>query len=115
MKNRRLATIAFVTMFGIGGLIGGLIVSGPIVATAKDRYPDLQIFAKVLNYVQQYYVEEVDTQKLIYGGIKGMLGELDPHTNFLPPDVYKEFDYETESLPEGCVLPRGFEQLAVRP
>ncbi|MBY0315529.1 MAG: S41 family peptidase [Bdellovibrionales bacterium] len=62
---------------------------------ADDRYLNLQIFAKVLNIVQQYYVEPVDTQKLIYGGIKGMLRELDPHTNFLPPDMYKEFETET--------------------
>ncbi len=62
---------------------------------AEDRYLNLQIFAKVLNIVQQYYVEPVDTQKLIYGGIKGMLRELDPHTNFLPPDIYKEFESET--------------------
>jgi carboxyl-terminal processing protease len=62
---------------------------------ADDRYMDLQLFAKVLNYIQQYYVEEVDTKKLIYGGIKGMLKELDPHTNFLPPEIYKEFESET--------------------
>jgi carboxyl-terminal processing protease len=62
---------------------------------AEDRYLNLQIFAKVLNIIQQYYVEPVDTQKLIYGGIKGMLRELDPHTNFLPPDIYKEFETET--------------------
>jgi carboxyl-terminal processing protease len=69
--------------------------SGSFVAMAEDRYQDLQIFAKVLNLVQQYYVEEVDTKKLIYGAIKGMLGELDPHTNFLPPEMYKEFESET--------------------
>jgi len=66
-----------------------------VQAFAKDRYTDLQLFTKVLNLVQQYYVEEVDTKKLIYGGIKGMLRELDPHTNFLPPDIYKEFESET--------------------
>lgn len=62
---------------------------------AEERYQELQLFAKVLNLVQQYYVEEVDTKKLIYGGIKGMLRELDPHTNFLPPEIYKEFETET--------------------
>ncbi len=62
---------------------------------AEERYQELQLFAKVLNLVQQYYVEEVDTKKLIYGGIKGMLRELDPHTNFLPPDIYREFETET--------------------
>ncbi len=64
-------------------------------AQAKERYSDLQLFAKVLNLVQQYYVEDVDLKKLIYGGIKGMMRELDPHTNFLPPDIFKEFESET--------------------
>ena len=64
-------------------------------AQAEDRYEDLQNFTKVLNLVQQYYVEVVDTKKLIYGAIKGMLRELDPHTNFLPPEVFKDFETET--------------------
>lgn len=65
------------------------------VSWAQDRYADLQNFSKVLNLVQQYYVEEVDTKKLIYGAIKGMLRELDPHTNFMPPEMFKEFENET--------------------
>ncbi len=72
-----------------------LATSNRYSAFAAERYQDLQIFTKVLNFVQQYYVEEVDTKKLIYGAIKGMLQELDPHTNFLPPDLYKEFESET--------------------
>lgn len=75
-------------------LIGGISVFGS-VGYADEKYQDLQLFAKVLNLVQQYYVEDVDVKKLIYGGIKGMLRELDPHTNFLPPDIYKEFESET--------------------
>jgi len=84
-------------------LVAGLITVSVFTALssqsvrvfADERYQQLQLFAKVLNLVQQYYVEEVDTKKLIYGGIKGMLRELDPHTNFLPPDIYKEFETET--------------------
>ncbi len=66
-----------------------------ISAFANERYSELQLFAKVLNLVQQYYIEEKDTKKLIYGGIKGILNELDPHTNFLPPETFKEFEAET--------------------
>lgn len=62
---------------------------------AEDKYRDLQVFAKVLNLIQRYYVEDVDPAKLIQGGIKGMLSELDPHTNYLPPDIFKEFQEET--------------------
>lgn len=66
-----------------------------VPAFAQERYADLQNFTKVLNLVQQYYVEEVDTKKLIYGAIKGMLHELDPHTNFMPPEMFKDFESET--------------------
>lgn len=96
MKRRTamfLSSAMVVMAFAIGLHFSG--TTSAWVAYAKDRYQDLQTFAKVLNLVQQYYVEEVDTQKLIYGGVKGMLQELDPHTNFLPPDIYKEFESET--------------------
>lgn len=83
-----------------------LLVVGIFIATeiatksdmtsyAEEKYKDLQIFAKVLNLIQRYYVEDVDAAKLIQGGIKGMLSELDPHTNYLPPDIFKEFQEET--------------------
>jgi carboxyl-terminal processing protease len=74
--------------------LGFAMIPG-VQSFATDRYLDLQLFTKVLNLVQQYYVEEVDLKKLIYGGVKGMLRELDPHTNFLPPDIFKEFESET--------------------
>lgn len=87
--NRKLLGIGFFS------IVVAVVMSTRLRAVAEERYLELQLFAKVLNLVQQYYVEEVDTKKLIYGGIKGMLRELDPHTNFLPPEIYKEFETET--------------------
>lgn len=67
----------------------------PMWSWAEERYSDLQNFSKILNLVQQYYVEPVDTKKLISGAIKGMLRELDPHTNYMPADIFKDFESET--------------------
>lgn len=75
-------------------LCAAMFFAASIIA-AEEKYQELQLFAKVLNLVQQYYVEDIDIKKVIYGGIKGMLRELDPHTNFLPPEIYKEFESET--------------------
>lgn len=91
LKSKQTIAIIFV----IAGIAVGSLFAKTIFAAAEDRYSELQIFTKVLALIQQYYVEEVDTKKLVYGGIKGMLRELDPHTNFLPPDIYKEFENET--------------------
>lgn len=93
MSKGKFRSIALGVLFI--GLLTVVLNLNSVKGFAKERYLDLQLFAKVLNYVQQYYVEEVDTKKLIYGGIKGMLKELDPHTNFLPPEIYKEFESET--------------------
>lgn len=80
----------------IRNVIVGLTVSSIFIyAVAQERYTELQNFSKVLNLIQQYYVEEVDTKKLIQGAIKGMLKELDPHTSFMQAEVFKEFETET--------------------
>ncbi|MEY4615630.1 MAG: hypothetical protein RJB66_590 [Pseudomonadota bacterium] len=80
---------------GVSSVLLITTLKSPIAAYAEDRYAEIQTFTKILNMVQQFYVEEVDTKKLIYGAIKGMLRELDPHTNYMPVDIYKEFESET--------------------
>lgn len=72
-----------------------ILIFSTHTSQATEKYKDLQIFAKVLNLVQKFYVEDVDVTKVIQGGIKGMLSELDPHTSYLPPDIFKEFQEET--------------------
>jgi carboxyl-terminal processing protease len=62
---------------------------------ADTTYKQLELFARVLSYVQNNYVEKVDEQQLTYGAIKGMLETLDPHRVFMPPDVFKEMKIDT--------------------
>lgn len=87
MKRNKILILIFTVVLIIGGK--------PLLSFAEDRYSDLQNFSKILNLVQQYYVEEVNTKKLVEGAIKGMLRELDPHTNYMPPDIFKDFESET--------------------
>lgn len=61
----------------------------------EDTYRQLELFARVLSYVQNNYVDPVDEKQLIYGAVKGMVGTLDPHTQFMPPDVFKELKIDT--------------------
>jgi len=68
---------------------------GVVSVFAQERYTDLQNFAKILNLVQQYYVEPVDSKKLLLGAVRGMLRELDPHTSYMPQEMFKDFETET--------------------
>lgn len=63
---------------------------------AGTDYESIELFTDVLAIVKKSYVEEVDTKKLIYGAINGMLTALDPHSSFMPPDTYKELKLDTK-------------------
>ena len=66
-------------------------------AEAKGSdYESIELFTDVMAIVKKSYVEEVDTKKLIYGAINGMLASLDPHSSFMPPDTYKEMKIDTK-------------------
>jgi len=54
-----------------------------------SRYRKLDMFARALAIIEQYYVRPIDDQELIYAAIRGLVAELDPHTAFLPPPEAK--------------------------
>jgi carboxyl-terminal processing protease len=66
------------------------------VLARGDDYENLRVFTEILSLVQSNYVEDIDTKKLVEGAVKGMLKTLDPHTSYMPPDIYKEMQVETE-------------------
>ena len=65
------------------------------VADEKSPYEYIKLYTDTLNLVQKNYVEEVGIKKLVYGSIKGMLADLDPHSSFMPPEMFKEMQVET--------------------
>lgn len=83
-------TVSLLTLFiGVG-------VQRRCAAQGGNDYESIELFTDVLSIVKKSYVEEVDTKKLIYGAINGMLSSLDPHSSFMPPDTYKEMKIDTK-------------------
>src|SRR3970282_1770153 len=66
-----------------------------VVAT-DDTYDTLKVFSEVLTLVRQNYVESTNSRELIFGAIRGMLESLDPHSSFMPPELYREMQIETQ-------------------
>jgi carboxyl-terminal processing protease len=79
-------------------LLASLIVGGSNfrAATGSETYESLKIFTEVLSLVESNYVDVVDPQKLIYGAIRGLLKELDPHTVFMTEEMFKEMQVDTK-------------------
>lgn len=61
-----------------------------------DLYSQIELYSYTLTTIQADYVEEIPPKDLIYGSLKGMLATLDPHSQFLTPEEYKELKTETE-------------------
>lgn len=61
----------------------------------QEKYQLLELFQKVLHFVETNYVTEPKSKDLIYGAIKGMLETLDPHSNFLTPEIFKDMKVDT--------------------
>src|SRR2546421_11261304 len=80
-------------------LIGTKVFLTSAQAAEKDYpYDSLQLFSYVLEKVRKDYVDgqNVKYQDLVYGALKGMLNTLDPHSEFMEPEKYKELQSDTQ-------------------
>ncbi|TLY36240.1 MAG: S41 family peptidase [Nitrospirae bacterium] len=97
MRQTAKAKFGWGMVFLIVLMVGVLIGKGwDRAVMATETYEELKTFTEVLAHVQKHYVEEVKTKDLVYGAIRGMLATLDPHSAFMPPEVYKEVQVETK-------------------
>ena len=102
--TRNLKIVLLILLVFILGVTIGLGRSHKVLALSNSTYEELKVFTDVLGLLQKEYVEEKDSKDLIYGAIKGMLETLDPHSAFMPPNVYKEMQEETKGRFEGLGL-----------
>ncbi|MCP3875539.1 MAG: S41 family peptidase [Desulfobacteraceae bacterium] len=61
-----------------------------------NTYRSLKLFTDVLEELEKNYVDDVDTEELIHNAIKGMVGNLDPHSSFMPPEAFDELQDDTK-------------------
>jgi carboxyl-terminal processing protease len=70
--------------------------NGDVKAYSDDIYRNIEVFTEVLRLVEDNFVEEQDTQDLIYGAIKGMMESLDPHSTFMTKEENDDLMIETK-------------------
>lgn len=70
-------------------VLGGLF--GTTALATQDRVPGhYRAFTAALDAIESQYAEEVESDRLVYGAINGMLQTLDPHSSFMDPRSYAQ-------------------------
>ncbi len=94
-KTKRKFLVVASLFFFLGiymGLTQARRVGGADIDSAYEKF---KVLADVFAIVERNYVEPVKPNQLINGAINGMLETLDPHSNYMAPEVYKEMQTET--------------------
>jgi carboxyl-terminal processing protease len=97
--KRRLIFGTVIAILAVNLFIGARVYSDSTDTTQKDSvYPNMKLFSEVMEKVRRDYVDGTNLtyQDLVYGALKGMINELDPHSEFLDPDKYKDLQSDTE-------------------
>lgn len=99
MKRRfvfSLVTLALLANLAIGAKL--YLSSAKAAAGGDNPQADLGLFNDVLQKIRTDYVDGTNLtyQQLVYSALKGAVGQLDPHSEFLDADSYQQLQDDTE-------------------
>ncbi len=97
--KRRLLYGVVIGALSVNLLIGARVYLSSAQAAEKDSaYPSLELFTYVMEKVRKDYVDgqNLKYQDLVYAALKGMLNTLDPHSEFMEADKFKELQNDTQ-------------------
>jgi carboxyl-terminal processing protease len=94
-------------------LLQGCAVSAPLSTRvdASEELPldDLRTFAEVYGRIKSEYVEGVQDKTLLKSAIRGMLSGLDPHSDYLDKEEYRDLQVGTSGEFGGLGIEVGIE------
>jgi carboxyl-terminal processing protease len=82
-----------------------------VIAQAEDTAPipspapqnqselplkDLRLFTRIFEHIRRSYVDPISDQQLLENAIKGMLGEMDPHSAYLDAEIFENLQESTQ-------------------
>jgi len=98
--KRRLIYGLVISVLAVNFLVGAWIYLGSARAAEKNDTmdPNLDLLSDVLQKVRMEYVDgqNLTYRDLTYAAAKGMVRVLDPHSEFLDPAAYHDFQDDTE-------------------
>jgi len=94
-------------------LISGTVFSGGDDDVYTEINRNMDVFGKLYKEIMLDYVDEIDGDKFMKAGIEGMLGTLDPYTNFLDESRKDEVDLITTGKYGGVGISVGMKDSSI--
>src|SRR5437763_12209394 len=98
--KRRFILIVVALLAVINGLVAVRLFTAHAALNDPDNgYTQIAVFAKALQSLRHDYVDDSKTSyhDLVYAAMKGMLPSLDPHSQFMEPDDFRDMQDYTRS------------------
>jgi len=89
MTPTRRLSILILAFLAAGGLLGG-VLGGRALAEPQRADDQLWRFGRVVSLIEDQFVGEVDSKALVDDAIEGLLRTLDPHSNYLDAESFRE-------------------------
>ena len=90
-------TVVIGTVMGLSLSIGGGLLSEvqPSPTPMSLPWEQARLFAEVMERVKRDYVEPLDDAELLESAIRGMVNDLDAHSQYLDADEYRDIRIST--------------------
>ena len=91
LKIRAILVVVIGLTMGFGLSLGGGILNQEKPLNSEElAWEQAQLFAEVLERVKRDYVEPIDDAELLESAIRGMVGDLDAHSEYLDAGEYRD-------------------------
>jgi carboxyl-terminal processing protease len=105
LKVRSILVLVVGAVLGLTISLGGGVLAERHAAESESLpVEQVRMLAEVLQRVRRDYVDVVDDRELIENAIRGMVADLDPHSQFLTPSEYEEIRISTTGNYSGVGL-----------
>src|SRR5690554_3452414 len=120
LNVRSILVLTAGTVLGLTVSVGGTVLAEREADRAADRVavaradragragglePEyVELLTRVVERVRNEYVDPVEERRIVENAIRGILGDLDPHSKYLPPSDYEEVRISTSGNYSGVGL-----------
>ncbi len=102
LKTRAILVLVIGTVMGLSLSFGGaLMTRQPVQVDADLALEQARMLAEVMDRVKRDYVEPVDDSMLLESAIRGMVADLDAHSQYLDADEYRDIRISTSGTYTG--------------